>query len=200
MAGILNIIDIKIDWSNVTLYDPDDPLVQDGANGYLVEDILESHGFPISRNATTDLPGIEVKTKRVGNSCSWTIGRMTYADITRSDWLNASVRKKIQRQYQVLYAKNPITLEYKVRDARVVDFTHPVVQREIQAAYDNCRKQLITNGSNNHQTVKSGNYSFEYRPNKNGGGQSYSFRITTSGMNKLIKTISLLSTNMFEFS
>lgn len=198
MTGILNITDINIDWSNVVLYDPNDPSVPDGANGYLVEDILESYGFPINRNATTDLPGIEVKTKLVGNGCSWTVGRMTYLDITRNSWLTASVRKKIQRQYQVLYAKNPTTLEHKVVKARVVDFTHPTVQREIQAAYDSCRKQLIAIGPSNHQTVKSGDFCFEYRPNKKGGGESYSFRITSNGMKKLIGTINMLE--MFEIA
>lgn len=198
--GILNITDIKIDWSGVVLHDPNDPLLNDGANGYLIEDILESHGFPISRNSTTDLPGIEVKTKLIGNSCSWTIGRMTYLDITRTSWLDSSVRKKIQRQYQVLYRQNPITLVYEVKSARVVDFTHPIIQREIQAGYDSCRKQLIANGSSSHQTVKDGPYSFEYRPDKNGKGQSYSFRITSSGMKKLIASIDTLSTGMFEFA
>ena len=196
--GILNITNINIDWSGVILHDPKDPSLPDGANGYLIEDILEAHGFPINRTATTDLPGIEVKTKLLGNGCSWTIGRMTYSEITRSSWKEASVRKKIQRQYQVLYAQNPITLLYGVKKARVVDFTHPTVQRQLQAAYDSCRKQLIANGSTDHQTVKEGDYSFEYRPNKNGGGESYSFRITASGMKKLITTINLLNNEIFE--
>jgi hypothetical protein len=197
--GILNITAIKIDWSKVILHDPNDPAVSDGANGYLIEDILEQHGFPVNRTATTDLPGLEVKTKLIGNGSSWTIGRMTYLDITRTKWEDSSVRKKIQKQFQVLYAQNPITLTYEVKDARVVDFTHAIIQRELKKAYESCRRQLIHNSNKNHETVKSNDYSFEYRPSKSGRGSSYSFRITTSGMKKLVATSNLLANGIFDF-
>jgi len=197
--GILNIKDITVDWSGVVLHDPDDDSVTDGANGYLIEDILEQYGFPINRSSTTDLPGIEVKTKCTDKNSDWTIGRMTYLDITRTKWEDSTISKKMQRQYQVLYAKNPFTLQYKVTDARVVDFTYSIIQRELKAAYDDLRHRLVNLPSGVHETVLSGNYKFEYRPNKQGGGQSYSFRITVGRMQKLVDTSNRLSVGMFEF-
>lgn len=198
MTGNLKIVNINIDWSDIDLHDPDDPSVPDGANGRLIEDILERYGFPINRGSGTDLPGIEVKTKCTDKSSKWTIGRMTYTDIIKSSWENSTVRTKIQKQYQVLYAKNNITGTYKVTSAMVVDFTHPEIQGEMEAAYESCRKQMIYTGSSPCKSVTEGPFTFEYRPNSKGRGESYSFRISITGMKKLVGTGNALTNGLFE--
>lgn len=189
-----------MDWSNVKLHDPEDRSLGDGANGYLVEDILEQSGFPIDREDTTDLPGIEVKTMVEKPKSSHTVGRMTYNKIVKTPWAKSAVKKKLDRQYQIIIAKSPVDGSGRVKEDRVVNYDHPAVQRELEAAYEDCRRQLTENGPNNHMTVKSGPAIFEYRPNKSGGGNGYQFRLSVKGMRNLTGLALAAAHPSFEFS
>lgn len=197
--GELKITDIKMDWSNIQLHDPDDKSLGDGANGYLVEDILERAGLPIDREDTTDLPGMEVKTMTEKPKSPHTIGRMTYNKIVKTPWSKSPVKKKMDRQYQVVIAKSPVTGQGRVKEDRVVNYNHPSVQRELESAYEDCRRQLAAIGPNNHATVKSGPAIFEYRPNKSGGGNGYQFRLSVKGMRNLTGAARAAANDLFDF-
>lgn len=185
---------INVDLSAVKLNNPKE--TTDGSNGRLIEDALEDMGFPINRSATTDLPHCEVKTKSKHSKADWSIGRMTYDAIVKTPWACSSVREKMQRQYQVTIAENPSDASGVVVSAGVIDFSCNTIQEKLEAAYEDCRKQLIDNGPYNHGTVKSTltvAY-FEYKT-----GNSYQFRIKNASM-RMLKSIATASANpLFDF-
>lgn len=184
---------INVDWSTVKLNNPKE--TTDGSNGHLIENVLEDMGFPVDRSATTDLPGMEVKSKSVHSGSDWSIGRMTYQNIVQTPWADSSVKEKIQRQYQLSIAENPHDASGVVTGAKVVDFTHHLIQDELEAAYEDCRQQLISNGASNHCTVKSDIGYFEYKI-----GTSYQFRIRNASMKKLVSIASATTNSLFKFS
>jgi hypothetical protein len=183
---------INVDLSAVTLNNPKE--TTDGSNGQLIENALEDMGFPIDRSATTDLPGMEVKSKSMHSSADWSIGRMTYAAIVNTPWADSTVKKKMQRQYQVTIAENPSDASGVVTSAKVVDFTNPKIQEKLEAAYEDCRQQLIDSGSYKHGTVRSDIAYFEYKI-----GNSYQFRIKNAKMKQLISIASAESNPLFDF-
>jgi hypothetical protein len=184
---------INVDWSTIKLNNPKE--TTDGSNGHLIENVLEDMGFPVDRSATTDLPGMEVKSKSLHSGADWSIGRMTYNDIAQTKWSNSSVKEKMQRQYQLTIAENPYDSSGIVTGAVVVDFTHHVIQAELETAYEDCRQQLITNGSSDHATVKSDISYFEYKV-----GNSYQFRIRHASMKKLVSMAHATSNSLFTFA
>jgi hypothetical protein len=182
---------INVDWSLVKLNNPKETI--DGSNGHLVENVLEDIGFPLDRVATTDLPGMEVKSKSKYSKTSWTIGRMTYNKIVNTPWADSPIKEKMQKQYQLIISEKTYDASGVITDAKVVDFTFHEIQKILEKAYENCRQQLINN-SGNHGTVKSDIAYFEYRK-----GNSYQFRIKNSSMKNLVSQASALSNPLFDF-
>jgi hypothetical protein len=183
---------INVDLSTVTLNNPKE--TTDGSNGQLIENALEDMGFPVDRSATTDLPGMEIKSKSLYSSADWSIGRMTYAAIVNTPWADSTVKEKMQKHYQVTIAENPSDASGVVTNAKVVDFTNSGIQKKLEEAYEDCRRQLVENDSGNHFTVKSTIAYFEHKI-----GNSYQFRIRNSSMKKLVSLANAASNPLFDF-
>ena len=190
--SVVKVKNINADWSSLKLNNPKETI--DGSNGHLIENALEDMGFPIDRSATTDLPGMEIKSKSRHSSADWSIGRMTYDAIVNTSWADSPVKEKMQRQYQLTVAENPYDLSGVITNAKVVDFTNHRIQEKLEEAYEDCRRQLIDNDSGNHFTVKSTIAYFEYKI-----GNSYQFRIRNSSMKKLVSLANAASNPLFDF-
>ena len=190
---------LKVDLSKVPFKDPSK--VNDGTNGKILEQAMKKQGFPIDSKGTIDLPSIdvEIKTRSANTNSHHTIGTMTFDDIINTPWDETPFKQKLQKQYRVTIRENASA------SGKIVDLSHPEIQKHLEEAYEDCRYQLekeyllqgkIIKG----QTISSGQYGvLEHKPGPNGTGKSYALRIPNSGMKKLLGTADMLATGLFEF-
>lgn len=183
---------LKVDLSKIEFQDPDK--VNDGVNGKLLESAMIEQGFKISQHDTTDLPGIEIKSRGARTNAKHTIGTMTYDDILKTPYDQTTFKQKLQVQYRVTIKASDSA------SGHVVDFSDEEIQRYFREAYESCRSQLAAQGKIiEGQTIKGGQYgSLEHKPSKTGNSTSYAFRVPNSGMKKQLQTENLLSKG-FEF-
>lgn len=184
---------LKVDLSKVKFEDPSK--VNDGRNGKILESAMIDQGFQIDQNGTIDIPklDIEIKTRKADTHSMHTIGTMTYDSILTTKWADSPIKQKIQRQYRVtIYSEDSAT-------GRVVDLSHPAIQKELEQAYEKCRMILQLSNRLLQGTIKGGQYGcLEHKPGKTGNGKSYAFRIPNSGMTKLLNLANLTNNPLFE--
>lgn len=183
----LKIKNLKVDLSKVPFKNPSK--VNDGTNGKILEQAMIKQGFPIDGKATVDLPhGIEVKSRSAHTNCHHTIGTMTYDDILATPWDQTPFKQKLQKQYRVTIK------DENHAHGKIVDLSHPEIQKQIEEAYEICRAELNTQGQiYKGQTISSGQYGvLEHKPGKNGTGKSFALRIPNSGMKKILGTANML--------
>ena len=191
----LRIKSLKVDLSAVPFKDPSK--VNDGTNGKILEQAMKKQGFPIDSKGTVDLPtiDIEIKTRSANTNSHHTIGNMKFDDIIATPWNETSFKQKLQKQYRVTIREDASA------SGKVVDLSHPNIQKHLEEAYEDCRAELIAQGEIViGQTISSGQYGvLEHKPSKNGTSKSYAMRIPNSGMKKLLGTADMLSTGLFDF-
>lgn len=192
----LKIKSLKVDLTKVPFKNP--LKVNDGTNGKILEQAMKKQGFPIDSNGTVDLPtiDIEIKTRSAHTNCHHTMGTMTYDDILITPWNQTPLKQKLQKQYRVtIWDENTAA-------GKVVDLSHPEIQKHIEEAYEICRAELKSQGKiYRGQTISGGQYGvLEHKPGKNGTGKSFALRIPNSGMKKILGTANMLGTGLFEFA
>jgi len=195
MNNKVKIKSLKVDLSKVPFKDPSK--VNDGTNGKILEQAMKKQGFPIDSNGTVDLPtiDIEIKTRSANTNSHHTIGNMKFDDIINTPWNETSFKQKLQKQYRVTIREDASA------SGKVVDLSHPEIQKHLEEAYEDCRAELTVQGEIiTGQTISGGQYGvLEHKPNKKGTSKSYAMRIPNSGMKKLLGTADMLATDLFEF-
>jgi len=189
---------LKVNLSNIDFIDPDQ--VNDGTNGKILEQEMMRQGFPIDQNGTIDLPGIEVKSRKASTDAMHTIGTMTYDDIVATPWDQTPFKKKLQTQYRVTINKDEFEGDVSAT-GKVVDFSNPEIQKELEDAYEKCRAELISQGQIYvGQTITAGGQygKLEHKPGPNGTGKSYALRIPNSGMKKMLTMANSTFNQLFE--
>lgn len=189
----VKIKDLKVDLSKIQFQDPSK--VTDGVNGKMLEAGMMQQGYNIDTTGTTDLPGLEIKSRGSKTNAKHTIGTMTYDDILKTPYDQTTFKQKLQTQYRVtIKAENSAT-------GRVVHLDNEEIQKNFREAYESCRSQLAAQGQIiQGQTIKGGKYgSLEHKPSKSGTSRSYAFRIPDSGMKKQLQTENMLARG-FEFA
>lgn len=189
---------LKVNLDNIDFVDPDQ--VNDGRNGKILEQEMMRQGYPIDQNGTIDLPGIEVKSRKSSTDAMHTVGTMTYDDILVTPWDQTPFKKKLQTQYRVTINKEECTGGVSAT-GKVVDFSDPEIQKELEDAYEKCRAELIAQGQIYiGQTITAGGQygKLEHKPGPNGTGKSYALRIPNSGMKKLLTIANSTFNVLFE--
>lgn len=189
---------LKVNLDNIDFVDPDQ--VNDGRNGKILEQEMMRQGYPIDQNGTIDLPGIEVKSRKSSTDAMHTVGTMTYDDILVTPWDQTPFKKKLQTQYRVTINKEEYTGGVSAT-GKVVDFSDPEIQKELEDAYEKCRAELIAQGQIYiGQTITAGGQygKLEHKPGPNGTGKSYALRIPNSGMKKLLTIANSTFNTLFE--
>lgn len=189
---------LKVNLDNIDFVDPDK--VNDGRNGKILEQEMMRQGYPIDQNGTIDLPGIEVKSRKSSTDAMHTVGTMTYDDILVTPWDQTPFKKKLQTQYRVTINKEECTGGVSAT-GKVVDFSDPEIQKELEDAYEKCRAELIAQGQIYiGQTITAGGQygKLEHKPGPNGTGKSYALRIPNSGMKKLLTIANSTFNVLFE--
>jgi len=189
---------LKVNLSNIDFVDPDQ--VNDGTNGKILEQEMMRQGFPIDQNGTIDLPGIEVKSRKASTDAMHTVGTMTYDDIVATPWDQTPFKKKLQTQYRVTINKDEFEGDVSAT-GKVVDFSNPEIQKELEDAYEKCRAELIAQGQIYvGQTITAGGQygKLEHKPGPNGTGKSYALRIPNSGMKKMLTMANSTFNQLFE--
>ena len=189
---------LKVNLDNIDFVDPDQ--VNDGRNGKILEQEMIRQGYPIDQNGTIDLPGIEVKSRKSSTDAMHTVGTMTYDDIVATPWDQTSFKKKLQTQYRVTINKDEFEGDVSAT-GKVVDFSNPEIQKELEDAYEKCRAELIAQGQIYiGQTITAGGQygKLEHKPGPNGTGKSYALRIPNSGMKKLLTIANSTFNTLFE--
>jgi hypothetical protein len=189
---------LKVNLDNIDFVDPDK--VNDGRNGKILEQEMMRQGYPIDQNGTIDLPGIEVKSRKASTDAMHTVGTMTYDDILVTPWDQTPFKKKLQTQYRVTINKEELTNDISAT-GKVVDLSHPEIQKELEDAYEKCRAELIAQGQIfKGQTITAGGQygKLEHKPGDSGTGKSYALRIPNSGMKKLLTIANSTFNTLFE--
>ena len=189
---------LKVNLSKINFEDPDQ--VNDGTNGKILEQEMMRQGFPINQNGTVDLPGIEVKSRKASTDAMHTVGTMTYDDIVATPWNQTPFKKKLQTQYRVTINKDEFGGDVSAI-GKVVDFSNPEIQKELEDAYEKCRAELIAQGQIYvGQTITVGGQygKLEHKPGPNGTGKSYALRIPNSGMKKMLTMANSTFNQLFE--
>jgi hypothetical protein len=189
---------LKVNLDNIDFVDPDQ--VNDGRNGKILEQEMMRQGYPIDQNGTIDLPGIEVKSRKSSTDAMHTVGTMTYDDILVTPWDQTPFKKKLQTQYRVTINKEECTGGVSAT-GKVVDFSDPEIQKELEDAYEKCRAELIAQGQIYiGQTITAGGQygKLEHKSGPNGTGKSYALRIPNSGMKKLLTIANSTFNTLFE--
>tara|TARA_R110000868_G_scaffold168202_1_gene402825 strand:+ start:1051 stop:1647 length:597 start_codon:yes stop_codon:yes gene_type:complete len=189
---------LKVNLSKINFEDPDQ--VNDGTNGKILEQEMMRQGFPINQNGTVDLPGIEVKSRKASTDAMHTVGTMTYDDIVATPWNQTPFKKKLQTQYRVTINKDEFGGDVSAI-GKVVDFSNPEIQKELEDAYEKCRAELIAQGQIYvGQTITAGGQygKLEHKPGPNGTGKSYALRIPNSGMKKMLTMANSTFNQLFE--
>lgn len=189
---------LKVNLDNIDFVDPDQ--VNDGRNGKILEQEMMRQGYPIDQNGTIDLPGIEVKSRKASTDAMHTVGTMTYDDILVTPWDQTPFKKKLQTQYRVTINKDEFEGDVSAT-GKVVDFSNPEIQKELEDAYEKCRAELIAQGQIYvGQTITAGGQygKLEHKPGPNGTGKSYALRIPNSGMKKMLTMANSTFNQLFE--
>ena len=189
---------LKVNLSKINFEDPDQ--VNDGTNGKILEQEMIRQGYPIDQSGIIDLPGIEVKSRKASTDAMHTVGTMTYDAIIATPWDQTPFKKKLQTQYRVTINKEECTGGVSAT-GKVVDFSDPEIQKELEDAYEKCRAELISQGQiYKGQTITAGGQygKLEHKPGKSGTGKSYALRIPNSGMKKLLTIANSTFNKLFE--
>lgn len=167
------------------------PLSKDGHAGRYIEYLLEQLGFIINRGHGPDILvfGLEVKTRDLDATSPQTVADMQVEDIIDTPYEQSHVHAKFQQQLRV-YIKNQIIVS-----AEIYDFSKSRIQKEIKAAYEHAREQLIKEPWLPATSCKGKYYGYF---EKCVGKQSYSFRLSDSQMTKLENMATSTLDNFFE--
>jgi hypothetical protein len=191
---------LKVNLSKINFEDPDQ--VNDGTNGKILEQEMIRQGYPIDQSGIIDLPGIEVKSRKASTNAMHTVGTMTYDAILVTPWDQTPFKKKLQTQYRVTINKDEFKGDVSAT-GKVVDFSNPEIQKELEDAYEKCRAELIAQGQIYvGQTITAGGQygNLEHKPGPNGTGKSYALRIPNSGMKKLLTIANSTFNTLFELT
>jgi len=191
---------LKVNLSKINFEDPDQ--VNDGTNGKILEQEMIRQGYPIDQSGIIDLPGIEVKSRKASTNSMHTVGTMTYDAILVTPWDQTPFKKKLQTQYRVTINKDEFKGDVSAT-GKVVDFSNPEIQKELEDAYEKCRAELIAQGQIYvGQTITAGGQygNLEHKPGPNGTGKSYALRIPNSGMKKLLTIANSTFNTLFELT
>jgi hypothetical protein len=161
-----------------------------GNVGKEIEDKLEQYGFEINRGPGTDLPGLEVKTRKENSSSAHTVGTMTAQAIKNTHWHSSPVRNKIQRQYRVSYNDDGNI----VTGAETIDFSSSYIQKQLERSYESARAKIISSDSASY--IRGDDDCIGYFEKKT--GTSYAFRISHAGMKKIISVTKNKFSEIFE--
>lgn len=120
------------------------PSTYKGESGRGLEDLLETCGIPINRGPGVDclIFDFEVKSRDIDAISPQTVSTMTFNNIIATPYINSSVRDKFQRQFRVKTKNNIIV------SAEMYDFSHRLIQSQIEEAYESAREQMIEHQSN----------------------------------------------------
>lgn len=160
------------------------PMKQDSGNvGNYIEGCLEDNGYPMNKGKGVDIPdlNLEVKTRKIESKSAHTIGTESIENIKSLGYSETVVYKKFQQQYRVTYSDT----DSVVVDSKVVDFSDPLIQKEIKEGYDLIRSEILRG---NRGTYITGNTCICAEITKS--GRSYRFRVPNGSMKKLLKIAS----------
>lgn len=151
-----------------------------GNIGRWAEDSLSANGYNVSPMGI-DLPdyNIEVKTRNVKSRSYHTVASMTVEEIITNDYQNSRVAERSKSQYRVEYDDDTSI----VTDERVWDFTDPLIQSQLEEAYNVCRDKIINGDRSSYIAGNSWGHI-----EATDSGSSYRYRISHSAMKKM-KTI-----------
>jgi hypothetical protein len=147
-----------------------------GAPGIGLEDTWIEHGFPIEKtNIGADLPAAsaEAKSRNIHARSRETIGCSSIDNIIANDWADSTIREKFQTQIRVYHDGKVVV------DQQLCDFSHPLIQRHAEEAYEICRQKII-NGERG--TYITGNDWFIMEASKKSPGV---YGLRTARMKKL---------------
>ena len=160
------------------------PMKQDSGNvGKYVEGCLEDNGYPMNEGKGVDIPdlNLEVKTRKIESTSAHTIGTESIKNIKILGYSETVVYEKFQQQYRVTYSDT----DSVVVDSKIVDFSDPLIQKEIKEGYDIIRSEILRG---NRGTYITGNTCVCAEITKS--GNSYRFRVPNGAMKKLLKIAS----------
>lgn len=160
------------------------PMKQDSGNiGKYVEGCLEDNGHVLNKGKGVDIPNLnlEVKTRKIESKSAHTIGTESIENIKSLSYSETVVYEKFQQQYRVTYSDT----DSVVVDSKIVDFSDPIIQKEIEEGYDFIRSEILRG---NRGTYISGNTCIYAEITKS--GKSYRFRVPNGSMKKLLEIAS----------
>jgi len=160
------------------------PMKQDSGNvGKYVEGCLEDIGYPMNKGKGVDIPdlNLEVKTRKIESTSAHTIGTESIENIKILGYSETVVYEKFQQQYRVTYSDT----DSIVVDSKIVDFSDPLIQKEIKEGYDIIRSEILRG---NRADYIPGNTCVCAEIAKS--GNSYRFRVPNGAMKKLLKIAS----------
>ena len=173
------------------------PAQHNGNVGKLVEDVMESRGYPINKGKGPDLlvQGIEIKTRDIEAKSAQTIGRMTLENIASTPYTDSSIKSKFQQQFRIKHSSKKLVIV----SAKMYDFTVDAVQEVIEFAYESgrsiIRDNLITDTESPNYIRGEDALGYWERKDK----YSYQFRLGHGHM-EFIERLALNSNNrLFEF-
>lgn len=177
----------KVKQVKVNLVGQSVPKEYNGNVGRYIERKFDQTGFDVNYGYGVDLPEIdtEIKSRKVGSTAPHTIATMSAKLIIKTPYAKSIVKAKFSQQLRIGFDDD----ENVVTTQQITDFTDPDIQSKIEEAYENARKVFIA-GLHGSYVYGNGWGYFEHK-----AGNSYSFRIPHSKMQKLL----ILSQNSAPF-
>lgn len=142
--------------------------------GIWAENQLESLGFPINRKKGPDLPGHEIKTRRMGTTSAMTLGNMTTEEIISTSWEDSTIRRKCER----INLTNWDESRGETVNNETIDLTGEACQTALKDSYEKIR-QAIANGEDVY-TKNTGDVYAEHK-----SGNTWQIRVSAGGLNKM---------------
>lgn len=151
------------------------PNKTDGRAGRYIEDLMEQAGIAINRQATTDNPWFELKSRDLDSTSPQTVGGMTLESIKNTAWEESPIREKIQHQYRVKTKDNIVV------ESDLYDFSGWGAQSLLKEAYEAGRKEIINGNVNDY--IYGTKFGYFERTNKD--SNTWCFRINHGAMQQL---------------
>lgn len=123
-----------------------------GLVGKAIEDVLKKQGVPIdSKNQGADVQefDLEVKSRKKGSRADVTIGSTTVEDMINNDYEKSIIKGKLQTIRWVEYSDDVYegTNGSVVLGDKVLDFTDPLIQQELEKQYNFGLNEIISNNN-----------------------------------------------------
>jgi hypothetical protein len=170
-----------------------------GANGLMVEDLVENLGYALNRGTGIDLPtlGWEIKSKNKYSGSKYKIATENYNSIIHTPYRLSNIFDKFQKHLHMVFDHSNVLCRIEL-----IDFTADEIQKFIELDYTNGQQQLISSGNQLKSTLQSGGYITVFEKTHSDRIDAYDFRVSVKGYKGLINKSRTLSgfSNLFEIS